>query len=59
MGLTPGILNYIDGIVGIRRDIHTHPELCFDEKRTMGAEDFSFMLVKTTRMEANHLEKSC
>lgn len=34
MDLIPEILDQIDGIVDIRRDIHAHPELCFDEKRT-------------------------
>lgn len=34
MNLIPEILDQVDGIIDIRRDIHAHPELCFEEKRT-------------------------
>lgn len=34
MSLNPEILNRIADITRIRRDIHAHPELCFEEHRT-------------------------
>ncbi|MEN9340977.1 MAG: hippurate hydrolase HipO, partial [Pseudomonadota bacterium] len=34
MKLLPEILESAEVIKAIRRDIHAHPELCFEEKRT-------------------------
>ncbi|MEY3848475.1 MAG: hypothetical protein RL615_1465, partial [Pseudomonadota bacterium] len=34
MKLLPEILESAEVIQAIRRDIHAHPELCFEEKRT-------------------------
>lgn len=34
MKLIPEILKHAEVITGIRRDIHAHPELCFEERRT-------------------------
>jgi len=34
MSLIPDIVSYKDELTKIRRDIHMHPELCFDEHRT-------------------------
>ena len=34
MNLIPEIANQSDAIATLRRDIHAHPELCFQEKRT-------------------------
>ncbi len=34
MKLLPEILESVELIKAIRRDIHAHPELCFEEKRT-------------------------
>lgn len=36
MGVIPAISTYLDELVAIRRDLHAHPELGFEEVRTAG-----------------------
>ncbi len=36
MGVMPAIQEFTDDLVAIRRDLHAHPEIGFEEKRTSG-----------------------